>query len=368
MKSHYFLTTSWSIQLIVGICLFSVSFLIEKQVLEAFITAPMLALLLAASLELGKAVSIIWHRYMSAQSAMSYPFSVRFTSNTFRIGLVGLSMVCSLLFLSNNLDRPNIKEVKTTEIKRSKIHLKEKLARLENQKQERLTLFKKNQDEEYQRVKQGFYQRITALQKELKEEMNNVVNGTFKGPRYAEIELRLSREKKLADKTLSQLARNNKNAYIAKQQKLLKEFDEKREKAFENTDIKKEKIYNSDFANDERANDPRIVSFLKVVESVFGIAVFPLQFVFIFSLLISSLMEIGIVLAFNTITLSILPALQASHKADLSRDILHTEIEKEAREDELRHEEALNKIRNTADHVMDKANEYMNVHNLKTNS
>lgn len=366
MTSSYFLKASWLIQLLVGICLFSVSFLIEKRVLEAFISSPTLALWLAGSLEIGKAVAIVWHRYMSNQTATSYPGSVRLASNTFRMGLVGLSVICSLLFLSNNLDRPNIKSVRTAEISRNKVQLENKLERLDKQKQERLKLFKQNQDEEYSRIKRGFDQRISTLQHALKAEMNNVVNGTFKGPRYAELETRLNRVTQRADTVLARLVRNNKNAYIKEQQKLLKEFDNKRESIFNAADDIQNKIHHSDFANDERANDTRIVSFLKVLESVFGIAILPLQFVFIFSLLISSLMEIGILLAFNTITLSILPALKASHEADLSRDILHTDIEKQAREDELKHEEALNKIRNTADNVMEKANEYMNVRNFKT--
>lgn len=365
MPSNYFFKTSWLIQLIVGISLFTVSFLIEKQILEEFITTSKLALLLAAALESGKAVAIIWHRYMSDQSTHLYPFSVRLASNTFRIGLLGLSMICSLLFLSNNLDRPNLDTVKKADISHSEVILKKKLTRLEQQKQERLALFKNSLDEEYQRLKKIFDQRIDTLQKDLRAEMDNVVNGTFKGPRYAEIKEQLHSATQKANKELTNLLRKNKKAYLAKQQELLKEFDDKREQAFEKADNTQIQIQGSDFANDDRANDPRIVSFLKVLQSIFGVVVFPLQFVFVFSLLISLLMEIGILLSFNTITLSILPALKASHKADLSRDILKTKLAQEAREDEIRHEEAINKIRNTANNVMDKANEYMNVHNIK---
>lgn len=365
MASQYFFKISWLIQLCVGISLFSVSFLIEKRVLEAFITTSWLALLLAISLELGKAVSIIWHRYMSFQPATGYPFSVKLSSNLFRIGLVALSMVCSLLFLSNNLDRPNLKPVKQEAINQNKVRLNEKLKRIDRQKQERLELFKKNQDEEYQRLKNSFSERIKLLQKALRKEMNNVINGTFKGPRYAEIQSRLKTEKKHADKTLKELLRNNKQAFIAEQKSVLIEFQQKQEKAYEKADINQAQIQTNDFANDERANDSRIVSFLKVLKSIFGLSIFPLQFVFIFSMLISLLMEIGILLAFNTITLSILPALQASHEADLNEDILKNKAKQEVKKDEIHHKQAMNKIRNTAENVMEKADEYMNVHHLK---
>ncbi len=61
MTFNNFFRTSWMIQLLVGIGLFSVSFVIENQIMQAFLSAPLLALCLAITLELGKAVAIIWH-------------------------------------------------------------------------------------------------------------------------------------------------------------------------------------------------------------------------------------------------------------------------------------------------------------------
>lgn len=361
MKSVYFFRISWLVQLVVGICLFVVSFLIEQQVLSAFISSSYLALLLAGSLELGKAVAIIWHRYMSYQTNNYYPLSVRLASSTFRIGLVALSVICSLLFLANNLDRPNLDKVRSAEMSHDKTRLQASLQRFDKEKKERLLILETSQNEEYQNMKKGFDQRISTLQAELKKEMGNVVNGTFEGPRYAAIQSRLSAEKQQANSALAKLGRNNKKTYLHEQNRIQSALEVKREKAYEQADNDRDELIKDDFANDERANDSRIVAFLKLLQSVFDINVLPLQFVFIFSLLISILMEIGILLAFNTITISILPALKATHDADLSNEILHTEIDKEARKDELRHKEAINKIRNTADNVMDKAREYMNV-------
>lgn len=359
MKSTYFFRASWLVQLAVGICLFTVSFLIEKEVLEAFITAPILALLLAGSLELGKAVAIIWHRYMSTQPITHYPASVRVASTSFRFGLVLLSMLCSLLFLSNTLDRPNLDSVRAEETQRQENQLNGYLSRIEQQNQKRLNTIQQSQKVEYQQLEDRFKDRVGVIQNELNLEMNNVVNGTFKGPRYAEIESRLIQEKALRNTTLEKLLETNKKAYSLELSRLQNELEIKQENAYLNAFKSKDEIFKNDFSKDERANDSRIVSFLKVVHSVTGAEVMPLQFVFAFSLLISLLMEIGILLAFNTITLSILPALRAMHAADLSNDILNTELEQETREDELRHKEAVNKIRRTADNVMDKAREYM---------
>ena len=363
MKSTHFFRISWIIQLAVGICLFTVSFLIEKQVLEAFITTPLLALLLAASLELGKAVAIVWHRFMSYQTATSYPASVKWASNTFRLGLVLLSIICSLLFLSDNLDRPNLESVRTAEVSRKQQQMQDYLKRIELQKQTRLDRLQKSQQSEYQNLEKGYQVRIESIQKELQLEMNNVVNGTFKGPRYAEIMARLEKEQRFRNQALAKVAADNKKAYERESNRLLDELEAKQEEAYLKSIDTLDAIETADFANDERANDSRIVSFLQVLESVFGTQIFPLQFVFIFSLLISFLMEIGILLAFNTITLSILPALRAIHEADLSSDMLHTEMGRETKEDALRHENAINKIRHTANNVMDKAREYMQANN-----
>lgn len=359
MRSSYFFRVSWTIQLLVGISLFTVSFMIEKQVLEAFITTPIVALLLAASLELGKAVAIIWHRFMSDQPTTKYPASVRISSTLFRSGLVFLSMLCSLLFLSGNLDRPNLDDVRTKETAYQNSELENYLKRIEGQHKDKVASLKSTQEAEYQLQANHFNKRIDVIQKELTLEMDNVVNGTFKGPRYAEIEQRLNQEKTLRDSTLQQLATDNKQQFNEESKRFQSELENKQEVAYTEAKQARTNIRTNDFSDDERANDPRIVSFLKVVKSVAGAEFLPLQFVFAFSLLISLLMEIGILLAFNTVTLSIMPALKAMHAAGMSQDILQTEVEKAAREDEIRHEEAVNKIRRTADNVMDKAKEYM---------
>ena len=73
MKLNHFFRISWVLQLLVGIGLFTVSFIIEKQILSTFLESSILALILAIALELGKAVAIVWHRYMSYQTTNNYP-------------------------------------------------------------------------------------------------------------------------------------------------------------------------------------------------------------------------------------------------------------------------------------------------------
>lgn len=128
-----FFRLGWLIQLAVGVTLFTVSFLIENQVLQAFFAAPGIALTLAVALEAGKAMAIVWHRYMTYRDRLldeparlarrggpvapvgaipEYPADTRLISGGFRLGLVVLSMTCSVLFLGVQLDRPNLEAAK----------------------------------------------------------------------------------------------------------------------------------------------------------------------------------------------------------------------------------------------------------------
>jgi hypothetical protein len=75
-----------------------------------------LALLLAVTLECGKISAIIWHYYLHHLSEHDYPTPVRLTSLFFRLGLVFLSLLCSMLFLSARLDRPGLEKVRAAEL------------------------------------------------------------------------------------------------------------------------------------------------------------------------------------------------------------------------------------------------------------
>ncbi len=138
MFINHFFKVSWVVQLLVGTGLFTVSFLIENRVMLAFLATPMLALSLTIALEVGKAVSIVWYRYMVAVSD-SYSVTVRIASWLFRIGLMVLSITCSLLFLGERLDRPYLEEVRINEIQALEERNSAELKRLEQQHRDVLT-------------------------------------------------------------------------------------------------------------------------------------------------------------------------------------------------------------------------------------
>ncbi len=361
MKLTHFFRLSWSVQLLVGLGLFMVSFMIESTVLQAFIAAPVLAVLLAAALETGKAIAIIWHRYLELHldSHQLYPRSTRIASAVFRIGLVGLSVLCSLLFLSDNLDRPNLDQVREGDVMRIEQQFAQDIASLDKSLALRREQLLERQKIEYDDVRGAFVERTQRLESDLKAEMDNVVNGTFKGPRYQEIESRINVALKARDDRLEELSKmhQQQKAYAAAE--LGAEETAQRNRLRKDLENQRERLMQRDYADDERANDTRIVAFLKVVESVFDVTVLPLQFVFAFSILLSLLMEIGILLAFETVTVAMMPALRAQHEETLNNELLDAQLRGEMQRDTAEHEAAVTRIRRTGDRVMEKAHEFM---------
>lgn len=361
MKLTHFFRISWLIQLTVGFGLFIVSFMIESTVLQAFIATPFLAVLLAAALETGKAIAIIWHRYLGLHlnDQRLYPRSTRLASVVFRLGLVGLSVICSLLFLSDNLDRPNLQEVRQNEESRLERKYSQELSHLKQILTDRSDALKNRQKLEYDDLLGAFNTRIERLETDLKTEMDNVVNGQFKGPHYVEIESQLKTAQQARDSRLENLSELHRQQQASLSIELTAEESAVRQRLQVDLEAGRKQLLQDDFADDERANDSRIVAFLKVAESVFDVSVLPLQFVFVFSLLLSLLMEIGILLAFETVTVAMMPAVKAQHEEALRNELLDAQLRGEMQRDTAEHEAAVTRIRRTGNRVVEKANEFM---------
>ena len=355
MKIKHFFRVSWLMQLLVGVSLFAVSFLIQSQVLLAFISVPLFALLLSVTLEAGKAVAIVWHRYLSFQSPGVYTAATRYVSVMFRGGLVMLSVLCSVLFLGDHLDRPHLEAVRAGEMDIIQQRLADKLQQLEGDRQMRLAELKRQQDAAYDDVKADYRDRITRLEALLQQEMDNVVAGVFKGPRYAEFERRLAREKVDLGEALAMLSQRHRDEKMALMDVLDDEFNAARQEAVEQAEASRGALLANDFAEDERVNDGRIVAFIKIMASVLGVEMTPLQFVFLFAILISVLMELGIVLAFETVTVSMMPAIAAQAEVEIQNETIKAQVSGEAEADSIRHGAAMDKARKAADRVVERA-------------
>ncbi len=343
MKLSNFFRTALVVQLLVGTGLFSISLLIEYQVLQAFLLTPVIALFLALVLEVGKAAAIVWHRFLLSQSN-AYPQSTRVASASFRIGLLLLSLLCSLLYLSNHLDRPNLNAVRAADLQDLDRRLNEDLSKLKESAATTVEALRRQYQADREARLQIHRQRLEALQQKLDTEMNNVVRGQFKGPRYRELERLLEKEREalsaastaFAEKQGEQLARQIQTleAKTAEQRKTLKKQAEQARK----------RIMHDPYADDERVNEPYIVAFTSLSRAMLPVEIAPMQFVFGFALLLSLLIEIGIMLAFDTVTVTLLPALKSQHQEELETELVKSRADATARQQSIRHSSQLDGI------------------------
>ena len=359
MKLGHFFNFSWMLQLLVGVGLFTVSFMLENLVLASFITLPYLALLLAVGLELGKAAAIIWNRYLAVHPQGTYPLSTRLTSLLFRTGLLLLSLLCSLLFLAGNLDRPFLEAARSADTEQLERQIHREQARWTAQRTQRVADLKHRQAQEYGDLKQIWAERVQVLEVEKRMEMDNVINGIFKGARYTTFEQALIEAKSGQAHELSALSHRQISQLDALDMTLAQGLDVTHQARMKQFEDERQALVHKDYAEDERANDPRIVALLKLMESVFGVHWQPLQFVLVFSLLLSILMELGIVLAFDTITVAVLPGLLLARDAHQQSESIQATTVNNLYQDNRQHEASMNRARKAADDAVDKANQYI---------
>ena len=346
---HYF-RLSWLAQLLVGCGLFTVSFLLQAQVLLGFIAVPALAWSLGITLELGKVLAIVWHRYMAA-SRQSYPASTRSVSVVFRTGLLLLSLICSLLYLGGQLDRPGLDAVRASDLQALEAKEKRQLERLENRRQKALSDLRHSHERAQARLYEARHSAIAALEKQLLKEMNNVVKGQFKGPRYHELERRLSGEKA----ALSTLVNESMVMLRQDENRLADRFDSYRAEAVSALENERRKIRRSRYLEDERVSDPRIIAFSNLTAALFGHRLSPVVFVFSFAVMLSVLLELGIVLAFDTVTAAMAPALHAQHQGEVDLQVFSSRVQAKSRRDEMANRASMEKIGKAAESALREA-------------
>ncbi len=344
MQLDNFFRSSWLIQLLVGIGLFAVSLYMEARLLERFLPEAVVAISLAVILEVGKVMAVVWNRYMVSVASV-YPLSIRGVSALFRIGLLLLSVLCSLLYMAAYLDRPMLEQVRAADLAEIDGWQKRELARLEREQKEKLARLRKEAEVSYALRLADRKKRIDELEQALAREMDNVVKGVFKGPRYREFERLLRKERSALEAATSVHLKELRSL----EAKIVAGVEQRRERIIAMSEERRRQVLASDYLDDERVHHPTIVAFQKVIEQVFGGSLEHLQFVFMFSLLISFLIETGIVLAFETVTAVWVPAFQAQHETELETRILETRIDGASRREQKKHESAVEEIERIAD-------------------
>lgn len=354
MKFNNFFRVSLVLQTLVGLGLFGVSMFIEYRVLQTFLAATIAGLALTVTLESGKAVAIVWHRYLSTQAGI-YPTATRIASFAFRIGLLLLSLLSSLLFLANQLDRPQLEAVRQTDLAQLKADKNREIEDLNQRIQQQLDALQKRQQTQESQLAGDYARRIDRLEQQLHAEMSNVVKGQFKGPRYRELERRLNRLQQEQETELQKQANQHEQTFVALQDMLDRKFAKKREQLEKKYQQAYNTLLHKRYDNDERVHASYIVSFLSVARAIIPFQIEPMQFVFAFSLMISLLMELGILVAFDNLTVVLLPALQNQHHQDLETEILRTQVAAKTRQEDIRHSSALDRIIAAAERTSENA-------------
>ena len=200
---------SWAAQLAAGATLFGISFWLEGEVLTAFLGHTWFAFALTDALEASKALTIVLYRIMKTQQLVSYPAAVRSLVLSFRVALVLLSGACSIMYLANMLDRPQLEAVRAEDLR----HLEqEHIARMTHLREEHeagRAETTRSIRERYRRLVQEAEERylpaIRTLEESLSREMGNAVKGEFAGRRYRELERRLKEEKAAFEQRIGRL-------------------------------------------------------------------------------------------------------------------------------------------------------------------
>ena len=343
MHSHNFFRLSWLLQLFVGIALFTVSLLLQGQVLIGFLAVPPLAWALAFSLEAGKALAIVWHRYLRG-SRHAYPISTRWVSAIFRIGLLALSLICSLLFIGEHLDRPRLAQTRQLDLQQLEAEATQALARFEQDRSASLATLRQRNADRISALRTAAERRIDRLESDLQREMNNVVKGQFKGPRYRELSRRLEDEKSV----LTKMLQHNAAESTRQEERLLADLDARKTTLLDQFKTEREQLYARRYLHDERAADPRVVALVNLAEALVGAAPSPQAFIFTFALLLGVLLELGIVLAFDTVTVSMMPAIRAQHDGEIDRKIFGARTRAEAEKEASAHKRFLDRIQRRA--------------------
>ncbi len=351
MRTGYFFNGSWAGQLLIGFGLFLCSLFIEYQVLIHFISPPSLAVLLCVTMEGGKVAAVIWHYYLGALGDGAYLPSIRIASAVFRFGLVLLSILCSMLFLTSHLDRPNLARVREQRLQQLTREEERIIGRKTRDYQQAAAALTREQRREAEDSARQGGRRIDELESLLLKEMNNVVGGVFKGKRYRELARRLAAEKKAA----AHQAQSMRVRQFGEQQQLRRELEDSLAAIRRDFAAKKQRLLEKDFTDDEAVNDARIVALLKTMRTMFGLDVRPQQFVFFFSILVSLLMETGIMLAFATITTAIAPVLQERHIGEMELEATRLRAETVQAREETRHHASMAMMKQAAENIVGEA-------------
>jgi hypothetical protein len=262
-------------------------------------------------------------------------------------------VLCSVLYLAEHLDRPNLQAVRGADLHAVESRLAEDLERLAADRRARLAAEQARRESEYADARRDHQGQVEALEALLRAEMDRVVGGVFKGPRYQELAARLAAAQTARDAALRSLA--ERHAREGADLNPAREYERARAEVLERAEAQRRAVREASYDGDDRTHDPRVVTLIRLAAAVFGRSLSAPEFVFGFALFLSLLIELGILLAFDTVTLAVIPALAAQHREEVLRESLLAEVGGTAERDGIRHREAMARVRAQAERIVERA-------------
>jgi len=359
-----FYKISWNLQLFAAILLFSASFLIQLSVLNTLLESFIYAVLITTGFELSKGLSIILYRHFTANhQQQKYPFSIRIFTLFFRTGLVAISIYASMNLVAGYLYAPHKQSIQTQELNNERAHYRTSLDELTQLHLQEKKAIQTRMNVTYKQrllaTQQHTQQQITLLSSALKKEMNNVQNGIFKGKRYKEIDLQLKQVKtegfseqqaitQLHESAIAKVLKGEKNRYSFEAAQLKTAHD-----------ARISHIEQKDYAKDSRVEDKNTYAFIQMVNQVTPFEWSPLEVAFFFSLALSVLMELGIIIGIENIALSYLPIFAAQET--VAQEVAKNRVENEGEMEQFKQDEALlrSKVATRSDRVFNQAKDFI---------
>lgn len=358
-----FYRLSWSGQLFAAIVLFTVSFFMEAIILHRYLASAWIAYPLAAALEISKVLTIVLYRIYHDRSRGAMAGHVALLTHLFRLGLIMLSVLATVMYLSAHLDRPLREEVRTADLAAAQELAQQRAQTIREgarlRYDEALQSLRQRYAEERQRRQREYRATIADLEQALRAEMDNTVNGQFKGPRYAELERRLSAEKAHYDEALQQLldkeSAEEQATILRLEQIAAHEWSSHREE----TDNRIAAIRTASYIGDERVENSSLVAFITLLREITGVELTVLGLTALFAVFISLLTELGIFVTFEYIASTRGVIFEEEARADVAIKRKKIELETELELHQMDDDAVRRKSANVLDSILARAEDLM---------
>ena len=336
VKEIEWLRISWVFMLLLygvtGILAATVSFIFERELVIQLFGRPVLATLLTTVFESFKVLTVLIYgifHYTKHETPMAASLSalVNFT----KFGLVCSSAAASLFFISGQLDRPHLEEVRAERIATTNSAYEKQVSELKAQAREKTTELAAGFEKDKKDLKEKliFWQNQAVEEsRAVREEAGDIVNGVSKGPEwhalsdqkdFAEGNLREAEQTFNSDlKFLRTEYHNNLTA-------LDDELNKKIEQVTAEKELKTTELRRSDLAEEPSVHNPMFYSGLRAINhSLFrhvNLKLAILDATFFISLIISLLLESIIYVSLNALVIAF------SAKFDLAFEVAKEEKE-----------------------------------------